>query len=139
MAVYTKKLVLPKTHPLDILDITERVQLEVEHSGIKEGIAHSFVIGSTASIQMLEYEPGLVADLKVALERIAPRDAEYEHHRVWHDENGHAHIRASFLGPSLTVPVQGGRLLLGTWQQIVYVELDDKPRNREIAITVIGE
>jgi len=139
MTVYTKKIVLPKTHELDIINITDRVQLEVERSGIKNGIAQAFVIGSTGSIVMLEYEPGLVADIKTALERIVPSSVEYEHQRLWHDWNGHSHIRASLLGPSMSVPIQAGVLLLGTWQQMVYVELDQKPRNREVAITVIGE
>ncbi len=139
MSVYSTKVVLSKTGELDILNVTDIVRLEVDRSGIKEGIVNVFVIGSTAGVTTMEYEPGLVIDMKAALERIAPRNAEYEHHKMWHDDNGHSHIRASLLGPSITLPLNKGRMALGTWQQIVFIELDNKPRTREIIITVNGE
>lgn len=139
MTVYTKKMVLPKTNELDILDITDRVQLEIDNSGVKEGIANIYTVGSTAAITTLEFEPGLIADMKTVLNHIVPRRWEYEHHKRWHDDNGHSHLRASLLGPSKSVPVQNGRLILGTWQQIVFIELDNKPRTREVIITVVGE
>jgi secondary thiamine-phosphate synthase enzyme len=98
-----------------------------------------FVAGSTAAVTTVEYEPGLVADMHEAMDRLYPKDLEYEHHLRWGDGNGHSHVRASFLGPSLSVPVVDGRLLLGTWQQIVFMELDNKPRTREVFVQIVGD
>jgi secondary thiamine-phosphate synthase enzyme len=98
-----------------------------------------FVPGSTGAVTTLEYEPGLIRDLPAALERIAPRGASYEHQKMWHDGNGHSHVRASIIGPSLTIPISGGELALGTWQQVVFLELDVRPRKRSIVLTVLGE
>jgi secondary thiamine-phosphate synthase enzyme len=123
----------------EILDITQQVQRIVSDSGLKDGLACVFVAGSTAAITTVEHEPGLVADLQEAMERLYPRDIDYEHHRRWGDGNGHSHVRASFLGPSLTVPVVDGRLQLGTWQQIVFMELDNKPRTRDVLVQVVGD
>ena len=123
----------------EITDITNDVQGIVTASGVSSGIACVFVAGSTAAITTVEHEPGLIADLKDAMDRLYPKDIEYEHHRRWGDGNGHSHVRASFLGPSLTVPIVDGRLLLGTWQQIVLMELDNKPRTREIFVQVVGD
>lgn len=123
----------------EILDITGEVQEIVSNSGLKEGLACMFVSGSTAAVTTVEHEPGLVHDLQEALERLYPRDIDYEHHRRWGDGNGHSHVRASFLGPSLTVPFVDGRLQLGTWQQIVFMELDNKPRTREILVQMVGD
>lgn len=123
----------------EILDITQQVQRIVSDSGLENGLACVFVAGSTAAITTVEHEPGLVADLQQAMERLYPRDIDYEHHRRWGDGNGHSHVRASFLGPSLTVPVVDGRLQLGTWQQIVFMELDNKPRTRDVLVQVIGD
>jgi secondary thiamine-phosphate synthase enzyme len=123
----------------DVIDVTHKVQEAVSSSGIRNGLACVFVVGSTAAVTTVEYEPGLVSDIKDALGRLYPKDIDYEHHKRWGDGNGHSHIRASFIGPSLTVPVVEGKLLLGTWQQIVFLELDVKPRNRELAVQVVGE
>jgi len=106
---------------------------------MRQGIATVFVVGSTAGITTIEFEPGAVADLNRLFEELAPRDAEYQHHLRWGDDNGSSHVRAALLGPSLTVPFAEGDLLLGTWQQIMLVEFDTRPRDREIVIQVIGE
>jgi secondary thiamine-phosphate synthase enzyme len=123
----------------EIIDITEDVQRVVSGSRIREGVACVFVAGSTAAITTVEHEPGLVADLQGAMDRLYPKGDDYEHHRRWGDGNGHSHVRASMIGPSLTVPVVDGRLLLGTWQQIVFMELDNKPRTREVHVRVLGD
>jgi secondary thiamine-phosphate synthase enzyme len=123
----------------EIIDITEKVQGIVASSGVLEGLACVFVPGSTAAVTTVEHEPGLVADLRGAMDRLFPKDVEYEHHNRWGDGNGHSHVRASFIGPSLTVPVSGGRLVLGTWQQIVFLELDVRPRTRDVLVQVVGE
>ena len=104
-----------------------------------DGVAFLFVPGSTGALTTIEYEPGLISDFPVALERLAPKDLPYEHEKRWHDGNGHSHVRASLLGPDLSVPFQKRKLLLGTWQQIVFVELDVRPRDRTIIVQVIGE
>lgn len=122
----------------DINDVTDQVQKQVSKSGIKDGIACVFVVGSTGAVTTVEYEPGLVADLQDAMERLYPKGIEYEHHKRWGDGNGHSHVRASFIGPSLSVPVRNGQLLLGTWQQIVFMELDVKARSREIVVQILG-
>jgi len=124
---------------LDIIDITDSVEKAVSKTGIKNGIVNVFVPGSTGAVTTTEYEPGLLKDLPNALERIAPRNAYYEHEKMWHDGNGHSHVRASIIGPSITIPVRNGRLRLGTWQQLVFVELDVRPRDRRIVLTCIGE
>jgi len=123
----------------DIVDITDLVEKVVEESGIRNGVAHIFAIGSTAAISTMEYEPGLKEDLPNALERIAPKNIEYKHHLRWGDYNGHSHVRATILGPSLSVPVRGGSLVLGTWQQIIFIELDVRSRSRRFMVTVMGE
>jgi secondary thiamine-phosphate synthase enzyme len=123
----------------EIIDITERVSATVRGSGLKSGIAVVFVPGATAAVTTIEHEPGLVDDIRAALERIAPERMEYAHDERWGDGNGHSHIRASLLGPSLTVPFSGGQLMLGTWQQIVFLELDNRPRNRRIILQILGE
>jgi secondary thiamine-phosphate synthase enzyme len=123
----------------EVIDITERVHEIVARSNVRNGIACVFVAGSTAAVTTVEHEPGLVADMRDAMDRLYPKDIDYEHHRRWGDGNGHSHIRASFVGPSFTVPVVDGHLLLGTWQQIVFMEFDNKPRTREVTVQVVGE
>ena len=123
----------------EIIDITSKVQEIVSKSKIEEGIALAFVVGSTAAVTTVEYEPGLVEDIREAVDRLYPKDKDYEHHKRWGDGNGHSHIRGSLVGPSLTVPIVQGRLLLGTWQQIVFLEFDNKPRSREIAVQIVGD
>ena len=124
----------------DIIDLTGDVASAVTRSGMLEGIVCLFNIGSTAGITTIEYEPGLVDhDIKAAFARIAPEHGRYEHEETWHDNNGHSHVRASVLGPSLTVPVEGGKVVLGTWQQIVLVDFDTRDRNRTVVCKMIGE
>jgi secondary thiamine-phosphate synthase enzyme len=139
MATHTGRITLETRGEVEIVDITERVEDIVRDSGIKEGIALVFVPGSTGAITTIEYEPGLLQDLPDALERLFPKDMVYQHHERWHDGNGHSHVRASFMKPDLCVPISSGSLELGTWQQIVFVELDNKPRRRNIIVNVVGE
>ena len=123
----------------DAHDITDLVSQIVSESRIADGVATVFIVGSTAAVTTIEFEPGAVADLNRLLEQIAPRSAEYRHHLRWGDDNGSSHVRAALLGPSLTVPFAEAKLLLGTWQQIVLLELDTRPRKREIVVQVIGD
>ena len=123
----------------EIIDITGKVQEIVTKAGIRDGLACDFVVGSTAGVTTVEYEPGLVKDLQKAMDRLYPKDVDYEHQRRWADGNGHSHVRASFVGPSLTVPVSSAQLELGTWQQIVFMEFDNKPRSREVMVKVLGD
>lgn len=124
---------------VDILDVTEAIQAIVVESGIATGQATAMVVGSTAALTTLEYEPGLVNhDIAAALEGIAPRDGRYLHEETWHDDNGHSHVRASLIGPSLALPVVDGTVPLGTWQQVVLVDLDTRPRGRRVVVTVLG-
>jgi secondary thiamine-phosphate synthase enzyme len=120
-------------------DITDEVSRIVSQSGLQTGLAQIFVVGSTAAIGTIEFEPGLQKDLPQLLDRLIPPSADYGHEQRWHDGNGHSHLQATLLGPSLTVPVQGGRLVLGTWQQIFHLECDVRPRERTIVVTVMGE
>jgi len=123
----------------DIVDISQQTQDALSDSRLRQGLVNLFVIGSTAAITTIEFEPGLAHDFPAALERIAPKDAPYLHEEKWHDDNGHSHVRASLIGPSLTVPFADCRLMLGTWQQIVLLECDTRPRERTVSVQVIGE
>ena len=120
----------------EILDITAEVARAIEHAGVQSGVAHLFVAGSTAALTTIEYEPGAVDDLKRALEQIAPMTASYAHNEAWGDGNGYAHLRAALLKPDLCVPIQSGRLALGTWQQIVLMDFDNRPRQRKVILTL---
>ena len=123
-----------------VLDITDEVNRVLETARIREGILVAFVVGSTASITTTEAEPGLLThDLKAFFERIAPAGERYLHEETWHDDNGHAHVRASALGPCVTVPVVDGRMTLGTWQQIVLLDFDTRGRQREVVVQIVGE
>lgn len=122
----------------DVQDLTPAVHEAVRASGVEEGLCLVFAAGSTCAVTTLEFEPGLVEDLGTALERVAPKGARYAHHERWGDYNGHSHIRAALLGPSVVLPVAEGRPVLGTWQQVVLVELDTRPREREVAIQVVA-
>ena len=122
----------------DVIDITKKVEEVVGESKIDDGVAIVFVVGSTAAITAIEYEPGLVKDIKEALEKIAPMNNNYHHEEAWHDGNGYAHIRATLMKPSLSVPIEKGKLCLGTWQQIVLIDFDNKPREREIIVKIIS-
>ncbi len=123
----------------DIIDITNQTSEVVEESKLENGIITVFVTGSTAAITTIEYEPGLQQDFPDMLSRVAPKDIEYAHDNKWHDGNGHSHVRASLIGPSLTIPFIGGHLMLGTWQQVVLLEMDTRPRERKIVLQIIGE
>jgi secondary thiamine-phosphate synthase enzyme len=123
----------------DIVDITPQVAKQVAESGVNSGTVTVFVPGSTAGVTTIEYESGLVADLKRLWDRIVPRDIHYDHDRRWGDGNGHSHVRASMLGPSLVVPFTDGRLILGTWQQIILVDFDNRPRSRRAVLQIMGE
>ena len=138
MASFTGSFSLKTSGRDDIHDITQQVRQQVSESGMMDGIACVFVSGSTAAVTTVEFEPGLVKDLQEAMERLYPKGIEYEHHLRWGDGNGHSHVRASMLGPSLVVPFKGGELMLGTWQQIVLMELDVRARSRDIVVQVIG-
>ncbi|HEO71448.1 MAG TPA: YjbQ family protein [Candidatus Hydrogenedentes bacterium] len=120
-------------------DITPQVQELVEESGVRTGIAHVFNVGSTAVVGTIEFEPGLCSDLPETLHRLIPPSRSYGHERAWHDGNGHSHLHATLMGPSLTVPVREGALVLGTWQQVFHLECDVKPRHRTIMVTITGD
>lgn len=138
--VVTKKIQVSTNGDGQILDITPQAVKAVAESGVSAGTATLFVVGSTAAITTTEYEPGLVNhDIKAAFEKIAPVNGRYEHEETWHDDNGHSHVRASLLGPSLAVPIIDGKLTLGTWQQIILIEFDTRPRTRQIICQIIGE
>ena len=123
----------------DILDLTGELQEVVAHSGIATGQASLMVVGSTAALTTLEFEPGLVEhDLSAALGRLAPRDGRYVHEETWHDDNGHSHVRAALIGPSLALPIREGRIPLGSWQQVVLVDMDTRPRRREVVVSLLG-
>lgn len=123
----------------EVIDVTEKVRDIVSKSKIRDGLACVFVAGSTAAVTTVEHEPGLVTDMREAMDRLYPKGIDYEHHRRWGDGNGHSHVRASFVGPSLTVPIVDGNLVLGTWQQIVFLEFDNKPRTRELMVQIVGD
>jgi secondary thiamine-phosphate synthase enzyme len=124
---------------VDIIDITDKVSKIVKKSKINNGIVCVFNKGSTGAITTIEYEPGLLQDLPDALERLFPKNIEYKHHLQWHDGNGHSHVRASVLGPSVTIPLINGEMPLGTWQQIVMVDLDVRARSRQVLVQVVGD
>ena len=139
MTVTSRTIRLSTKGNCDIVDITSQVAQEVSDSGISNGTATIFITGSTAGVTTIEFEPGLVADLKDMWDRVIPQNIPYQHDRAWGDGNGHSHVRASLLSASLTVPFMNKRLTLGTWQQIVLLDFDNRPRSREIIIQVIGE
>jgi secondary thiamine-phosphate synthase enzyme len=137
--VATHRRDIPTRGQGDAHDITDLVAAAVAGTECASGIATIFVVGSTAAVTTIEFEPGAVADLNRLLEEIAPREDDYRHHLRWGDDNGSSHVRAALLGPSLTVPFADHKLLLGTWQQILLLELDTRPRRREIVIQIVGE
>jgi len=138
--VKTEKIQVRTAGDCDVVNITEQVSKAIGQSDITDGTVTLFNVGSTAGITTTEYEPGLVnQDIAAAFEKIAPANGRYEHEETWHDDNGHSHIRASLLGPSLSVPVVDGRLTLGTWQQIILVDFDTRARTRTVICQIIGE
>ena len=136
--VHTGQLSLSTRGDADMVDITDGVQRVVSTAGVEGGIASAFVCGSTAAITTMEHEPGNVADLRGVLDRLAPANADSEHNRLNHDTNSHAHQRASMVGPSEAVPVVEGRLALGTWQQLVLIDFDNRPRERTVFVQVVS-
>lgn len=138
MTVYSQTLRLKTKGNTDIVDVTEELAAAVASSGIRAGVATVFVAGSTAALTTVEYESGLLRDLKAFFERIAPQDARYAHNHGG-DSNGHAHVRASLVGPSVAIPISGGKPALGTWQQVVLVDFDDRPRSREVLVQIVGD
>ena len=139
LTVVTKQLSLNTEGEDDIIDITRMVSESVNESGVKDGVVTVFVPGATGALTTIEYEPGLLLDFPNMLERVAPKNLFYEHQKRWRDGNGHSHVRASLIGPSLTIPVVKGKLTLGTWQQIVFLELDVHSRRRKLILQIIGE
>ena len=138
--VETQELKIKTKGNCDVINITDQVVAAVTRSGLTAGTVTVFNVGSTAGITTTEYEPGLADyDLKAAFEKIAPENARYEHEETWHDDNGHAHVRATLLGPSMSVPVVEGRLTLGTWQQIILIDFDTRPRTRTVICQMVGQ
>ncbi|OKH40112.1 secondary thiamine-phosphate synthase enzyme [[Phormidium ambiguum] IAM M-71] len=123
----------------DMHDLTEKVNQVVKNSGIQKGMVNVFNVGSTGAIGAIEFEPGLQRDLPEILNKLIPPSRDYFHEQTWHDGNGHSHLQATWLGPSLTVPIANGKLVLGTWQQIFHLDCDNKARQRKVMITVYGE
>lgn len=139
MSVYHDIISIASKGENDIIDITKDVQNVVSSSGLNEGICLVFVAGSTGTLSTMEYENGLKHDVPRALEMIAPKNQAYQHHFTWHDDNGRSHVKATLMGPSLAVPFQKKKILHGTWQQLIFIELDTQPRRREIIVQLVGE
>ena len=139
MPVITKTISVETKKDTDLIDITNQVSAVLKSSGLAQGIATVFVPGATGSVSTIEYEPGLLKDIPEALERIAPSGINYEHHKTWGDDNGKSHVRATFLGPGIVVPFINSQLILGTWQQIVFMDFDTKARKRKLIVQVMGE
>lgn len=134
-----EKITLDTRGDPDLIDITGKVRSALDSSGLKRGQVTVFVIGSTAAITTFEYEPALVEDVREFYEKLIPRKKSYRHDRTWGDANGFSHLRAALQGPSLVIPFDGGQLTLGTWQQVVLAEFDNRPRRREIIVQIVGE
>ena len=139
MAVLSKSIQIHSKGENDMIDLTEKISDFVSSSEVSNGIVTIFVSGSTGSITTIEFEPGLIRDFPDMLSRVAPKDLDYGHEQMWHDGNGHSHVKASLVGPSLTVPFSKGQMHLGTWQQIVFLELDTRGRTRNLVLQIIGE
>jgi len=139
MAVESRSFSFSTQTEMDVVDITNEVADILSQSAVKDGIVTVFVPGSTGALTTLEHEPGLVQDIKDFFERTVPEDMDYHHEERWHDNNGHSHIRASLVGPSVTVPFRDRRLMLGTWQQLVFLDFDVRARERELIVQIMGE
>lgn len=138
MVTYREEFYIRTKGEVDMIDITNKVSEVIKRSKIKDGLVNIFCPGSTCAISTIEYEPGLLKDFPAFLQRIIPNNIDYEHHKRWHDDNGHSHVRSTLLKPSFTAPIVDGNVMLGTWQQIVFIELDTRPRQRRIVVTVVG-
>ena len=139
LVVVSKIIAIQTKGEGDILNLTETVASRVTETKLSSGIVTVFVPGATGALTTIEYEPGLLIDFPNMLERLAPRELSYEHEKRWHDGNGHSHVRASLIGPSITIPFVKGKLTLGTWQQIIFLELDVHSRSRSLVLQIIGE
>jgi secondary thiamine-phosphate synthase enzyme len=139
LTIRTKKITENSAGFCDVIDITAKVKEHIERENIRSGSASLFVSGSTAALTTVEYEPGLIEDLKEFVEKHIPSDRRYHHDDRWNDDNGFSHLRASLFGPSLTIPIENGQPCLGTWQQVVLLDFDNRPRTREIVVQIIGE
>lgn len=139
MTVFKRNISINTAGKGDIIDITSYIKKIVGDSGLKDGIVNVFVLGSTASITTIEYESGLLRDFNIVLDKIMPYNKNYEHHKKWGDDNAHSHIRASIIGPEVTIPFADANLMLGTWQQVVLIDFDTRSREREIVVTCVGE
>ncbi|MBI2831536.1 MAG: YjbQ family protein [Chloroflexi bacterium] len=137
--IVSKRIGFQTKGDCDIIDITPQVEQQVAESGITNGTVTIFVAGSTAGITTIEYEPGLLSDLRSVWDRLVPRNIHYDHDSRWGDGNGFAHVRASLLGASVTVPISDKRLTLGTWQQLILVDFDNRPRSRQLVLQIVGE
>ena len=137
--IHGRLVTLPTEGFSDVHDVTDEVRTTLHESGVTEGVANVFSIGSTASVTTLEYEPALVKDLQEALEKLWPHDMRSHHSETWGDDNGVSHLRSAFVGSDLTVPVHQGELVLGTWQQVVVICHDNRPRQRKVYVQVVGE
>ena len=138
MICHKKTVDLMGTQETDLHDVTDQVIEAVSESGVENGLVTVHTPGSTSAVTTIEYEPGCLQDLKDLLDRLAPKNGEYSHNASWEDGNGYSHLRAALLGPSLSIPVEGGGLVLGTWQQVVVCDFDNRPRRREVYIQVLG-
>ncbi|MDY6793191.1 MAG: secondary thiamine-phosphate synthase enzyme YjbQ [Thermodesulfobacteriota bacterium] len=138
LSVFIKSIEISLKAGPDIFDITPEIRQLIKESQIENGNLTATMIGSTGSLTTIEFEPGVVEDLKMAINRLAPPGLEYEHEKAWHDGNGHSHVQAALMGPSIAVPVRSGQLKLGTWQQLVAINHDNGPRTRSIEVTIIG-
>lgn len=136
---YQESITISAKGICDVVNVTEEVGQIVRKSKVREGIALVFVSGSTAGVTTIEYEPHLVKDLQELMDKLIPRDKTYHHEKAWHDDNGFSHLRAALLGPSVVVPISGGALQLGTWQQIVVIDFDNRPRERNVVVKVAGD
>ena len=139
MVTYFEEIKFKTNGENDMVNLTNNIEGIVDKSGIRNGIACIFIPGSTGAITTIEYEPGLLKDLPISLERIVPKSEYYHHQEMWHDGNGHSHVRASIIGPSLTLPIKDGKIIHGTWQQIVFLELDIRKRSRTVIVQIVGE
>jgi secondary thiamine-phosphate synthase enzyme len=139
MEIRNYAVAFPTTGKTDLIDITREVALRVRESGVAEGSVLIFVPGSTAALTTIEYESGVVEDLNEAIERLAPDSLHYRHDARWGDGNGYSHVRAALLGPSLTIPIIEGKLVLGTWQQVILCDFDNRPRKRQVVVQVSGK
>ena len=139
MSVKTTSISINTQGNADVRDITVEVARSILQSGLKDGIATIFCPSSTSALTTIEYESGAVSDLRRLFDEIVPQNREYAHNERWHDGNGHSHVRAALLGPSLTIPFVEGQLTLGTWQQIIYVDFDNRPRQRKLIVQLVGE